>query len=167
MKAVLIPLRLLQFFWSLLILALVGNMIHDATAGNPSVVNYQIFVGAFSMLSLLYLIPATFREEFSVHPAGPPLLDLLNTLFFFCGAVALAAKLGAHSCGNKGYIKSNSVTNGAKNMSKRCHEAQATDAFLFFGFACYAASLVFSALGARGSGTTGLRGRGGIARSNV
>jgi len=33
-------LRGLQFFWALLILALVGNMIASAFSGNPSIVNY-------------------------------------------------------------------------------------------------------------------------------
>ncbi len=59
------------------------------------------------------------------------------------------------------YITSNGITNGSDNPGKRCHEAQAVTAFLWFGFAAFAASLVFSALSARG-GTTSIR--GGIRR---
>ncbi|KAF2151424.1 hypothetical protein K461DRAFT_280214 [Myriangium duriaei CBS 260.36] len=144
-------------------MALIGNMIHDATRGNPAIVNYDMFVAVFSMLSLLYLIPATLRDSFRVHPMLMVGLDVLNTLFFFCGAVATAAYLGAHSCGNNGYTESNFITNGANNRGKRCHEAQASTAFLFFGFAAFAVSAVLSALEGRSSG--GLRGGvGGIRR---
>ena len=52
------------------------------------------------MLSLIYLIPATLKDGFAIHPALPVALDTLNTLFWFCAAVALAAKLGVHSCNN-------------------------------------------------------------------
>ena len=90
-----------QFFWTLLIMALTGNMIHDATSGNPSIVNYTMFVAVISMLSLIYLFLVAINEGFTIHPVLPVAVDLFNTLFFFCGAVALAAKLGVHSCGNQ------------------------------------------------------------------
>lgn len=159
--------RGLQFFWSLLIIALVGNMIHDATKGNPAIVNFDIFVGIFGMLSLLYLIPATLSESFRVHPLLMVGLDVLNTLFFFCGAVATAAYLGVHSCGNAGYTASNFITNGSDNRRKRCHEAQASTAFLFFGFAGFAASAVLSALEGKSSGVSMRGGMGGIRRGGV
>jgi hypothetical protein len=81
-------------------MALVGNMIHDAFAGNPSIVNYDMVVAVFGMVSLFYLIAIAFNESFMGHGAIPLALDLINTLLFFCGAVAMAAKLGVHSCGN-------------------------------------------------------------------
>ena len=89
-----------QFFWTLLIMALVGNMIHDAFGGNPSIVNYAMFVAVLSMLSLFYLVPATIKEEFAFNPLIMVVLDFLNTLFFLCGAIAMAAYLGVHSCNN-------------------------------------------------------------------
>jgi len=163
-------LRALEFLWTLLILALTGNIIADAIAGNPSSINYVIFVAVFSMLCLFYLFLVAFRESFVIHPAIPVVLDALNVLFFFAGAVALAAKLGVHSCGNQVYLRTNNITNGAVNKSKRCHEAQAVDAFLWFAFACYCASLFFSFLGARGGGMNlrsgGIR-KGGPAMSQV
>lgn len=76
-------------------------MIADAFNGNPSIINYDMFVAVFAMLSLIYLIAIAFKEDFMGHGAIPLALDLLNTLFFFCGAVAMAAKLGVHSCGNE------------------------------------------------------------------
>jgi len=147
-------LRALQFLWTFLILALVGNMIADAIAGNPSIVNYTMFVAVFSMLSLFYLIAASVNEGFAIIPILPLIIDGLNTLFFFVGAIALAAYLGVHSCGNQAYITTNTVTSGSTDDTKRCHEGQAACAFLWFGFAAYLASLVISAIGARGGSTS-------------
>lgn len=82
-------------------MALIGNMIADARHGNnPSIVNYAMFCAVFAMLSLFYLIPATLKDTLAVSPLFPLIVDLLNALFWFCGAVALAAKLGVHSCSN-------------------------------------------------------------------
>lgn len=165
-------------------MALVGNMLDTAFAGNPSSVNYAMFVAAFSMLSLIYLVLVAFNESFMGHRIIPIVLDALNTIFFFCAAIALAAALGVHSCGNnvgistdiseiylliysKRYTLTNHVTNGSHNRAKRCHEAQAVDAFLWFGFACYCVSLVFSIFASRGSvNLSGIR-KGGPAMSQV
>lgn len=86
-------------------MALVGNMIQTAFSGNSSLVNYDMFVAVFGMLSLFYLIPATLKEDFQFHPLLMVALDVLNALFFFCAAVAMAAELGVHSCGNS--VRSN------------------------------------------------------------
>jgi len=150
-------------------MALVGNMIASAFAGNPSVINYDMFVAVFAMLSLIYLFAVAWNDNFTFHPILPLTLDVLNTLFFFCAAVAMAAKLGAHSCSNSAYTHSNHITNGSHDTAGRCREAQASTAFLWFGFASFAASTVFSLLGARG-GTVNLRGgirRGGPSMSQV
>jgi hypothetical protein len=121
-------------------------MIHEANNENPSVVNYVMFVAVFGMLSLIYLILATVNEAFAINPLFMVIADALNTLFFLVGGIALAARLGVHSCGNERYLLRNSVTDGS---SKRCREAQAVTAFLWFGFVAFAASLILSALGAR------------------
>jgi len=81
-------------------MAIVGNMIAEASGGNPSIVNYAMFVAVFAMLSLFWLFPATFVESLAFHPLLMVAVDLLNTLFWFCGAIAFAAYLGAHSCDN-------------------------------------------------------------------
>lgn len=86
---------------ALLVMAIVGNMIASSNAGNPSIINYDMFVAVFAMLSLFYLTAIAFNDSFMGHGAIPMALDILNVLFWFCGAVAMAAELGAHSCGNK------------------------------------------------------------------
>lgn len=58
--------------------------------------------------------------------------------------------------GKQSYVLTNKITNGSHNPSKRCREEQAVTAFLWFGFAAWAGSLVLSALSSRGS-TGGLR----------
>jgi hypothetical protein len=82
-------------------MALTGNIIADAIAGNPSSINYTMFVAVFSMLCLFYLILVAFKEDFAIHPLIPVILDALNTLFFFAAGVALAARLHVHSCSNQ------------------------------------------------------------------
>ena len=62
---------------------------------------------------------------------------------------------------SQGYANFNIVTSGSSNNVKRCQEAQAVTAFLWFAFAAYAVSLIFSATGASGS-TVNLRGGIGI-----
>ena len=42
------------------------------------------------------------------------------------------------------YLKSNEITNGSNNMTKRCREAQAPVAFLWFAWAGYMASVIVS-----------------------
>lgn len=81
-------------------MGLIGNIIATAFSGNPSVINYTMFVTVFALLTLFYLIAICFKEELTIHKFVPATLDLLNVLFFFCAAVALAAELGAHSCSN-------------------------------------------------------------------
>ncbi|RMZ88851.1 hypothetical protein DV736_g3922, partial [Chaetothyriales sp. CBS 134916] len=165
-----LSLRALEFVWTLLIMALIGNIIAEAFSGNPSVINYAIFVATFSMLSLFYLFAAAISDSYVIHAALPLLVDGLNVIFFFCAAIALAAELEVHSCNNKTYTHSNRITNGAHNTAHRCREAQASTAFLWFGWACYTASLFFSFLDARGNGVNlrsrGIR-KGGPAMSQV
>ncbi|CAI7606266.1 unnamed protein product [Penicillium glandicola] len=163
LRGVQLGLRAWQFLWTLLIMALVGNMIADAFAGNPSTVNYAMYTAVFSMFSLIYLIPASFNIAWAGHPIIMIVIDALNTVFFFCAAIALAAKLGCHSCNNTNYLSSNEITNGSNNMSKRCREAQASVAFLWFAWVGYLASLVVSIFMSRSAGGPS-RGRAGGSR---
>lgn len=81
-------------------MALIGNMIATAFAGNPAVVNYDMFVAAFAMFTLLfYLIPVTVKEDLGI-PILTVTLDFLNTIFWLCAGIATAAELTCHSCSN-------------------------------------------------------------------
>ncbi|EAU31373.1 conserved hypothetical protein [Aspergillus terreus NIH2624] len=163
MRAVQIGLRVWEFVFTLLIMALVGNMIDESFAGNPAVVNYTMFAAAFSMFTLFYLFPSSMNIDWAGHPIIVIIVDLLNMLIFLTAGIALAAKLEAHDCSNLDYTLNNSVTNGSVDPEKRCREAQASTAFLWFTWAGYTASLVFSFLSARRTGAD-LRSRVGPAR---
>ncbi|KAJ5115156.1 hypothetical protein NUU61_000915 [Penicillium alfredii] len=163
LSGVQLGLRAWEWLWTLLIMALIGNMIAESFAGNPSSVNYTMFTSAFSMLTLFYLVPASFNLDWALHPIIMIVVDVLNCIFFFCAAIALAAKLECHSCSNLSYTLNNEITNGSHNPQKRCREAQASVAFLWFAWAGYMASVFVSIFLAR-SATVNLRGRTGSAR---
>ncbi|KAJ9655646.1 hypothetical protein H2198_005544 [Neophaeococcomyces mojaviensis] len=152
-----LALRGAEFLFTLLIMALVGNMIASAVAGNPSLINYDMFVAVFGMLTLFYLIAICFREQFTIHKFVPASLDLLNVLFYFCAAVAMSAELGAHSCSNSDYTESNHITNGSNDTAGRCREAQATTAFLWFAWACFVVSLFLTLTASGGVNMRGPR----------
>lgn len=158
-------LRVWQFVWTVLVMALIGNMIAQAFAGNPATVNYAMWTSSFSLLTLFYLVPASFNPDWAIHPIIMIVLDALNFIFFLSNAIALAARLGCHSCGNQEYIHSNEITSGSTNPSKRCREAQASVAFLWFAWAGFAVSLVLSILQSRRAGAN-LRPRVGPARGS-
>jgi hypothetical protein len=86
-----------QFIWTLLITALIGNVIAEAFAGNQSSINYAIFVAVFSWIVLLVGIVAAFMDMENIILIA---LDALAVVFTFIAGVVLAAKLGVHSCGN-------------------------------------------------------------------
>lgn len=157
-----------QLFCAVIVTALMGNNIARATSGVHSIVNYSLFVGVWWLFTLLYFLPTSFIERFSI-PVVDIALDGLSVLFGFCAAVALPAYIGAHSCGNYAYTSTNKVTNSSPNTAQNCRQAQATTAFLWFGWAAFVATLVFSFLSGRGSGVNmrgGIR-RGGPSMSQV
>jgi hypothetical protein len=92
-----IGLRASQFLWTLLITALIGNVIAEAFSGNPSSVNYAIFVAVFSWIVLLIGIVAAVMDSENIILIA---LDTLAVIFTFVAGVVLAAKLHVHSCGN-------------------------------------------------------------------
>ncbi|KAL6708976.1 hypothetical protein ACN47E_002103 [Coniothyrium glycines] len=167
MQPVRLGLRVWQLICAILVTALMGNNIARAYSGVTSIVNYSLFVGVWWLLTLLYFIPTSFIEKFSI-PIVDIAFDALSVLFGFCAAVALPAYLGAHSCNNRAYTISNKVTNSSADTERNCRQAQATTAFLWFGWAAFVATLVMNILSARGSGTN-LRGglRRGPAMSQV
>ena len=93
-------LRALQLLWIVLITALVGNVIADAFAGNPSSVNFAIFVAALDWVVIIIAVIATFVSALS-NPIILMAIDGVALFFNFVAGVLLAAKLGVHSCGNK------------------------------------------------------------------
>jgi len=161
-----LALRSTEFLWTLIIMALVGNVIAMAFAGNPASINYAMFVATFSMLVALYGLVVVFIESLAM-PLILLVLDGLATLFTFIAGVVLAARLGAHSCSNKSYLLSNGLTNGSVHMETRCRELQASTAFFWFLFATYAASFFFDFTGGSGLSSRRSVARGAPSMSQV
>jgi len=147
--------RVFQFIFILLTTALIGNAIHEAFSGNPSGVNFAIFVDVFCWVVLFYGLAASFMEGLAM-PMLLFALDGIAAILSLIAALVLSAKLGVHSCGNPGYLKSNNYTNGAHDMSKRCHELQASTAFFWFLFTAFLASIAMTFMNRGGS--TSMRG---------
>ncbi|GFF32651.1 non-classical export protein 2 [Aspergillus udagawae] len=162
LRGIQLGLRVWEFVFTLLVMALIGNIIAMAFAGNPATINYSMFVATFSMVSLFYLVPASINLNWAIHPIIMITVDVLNTIFFLTSAIALSARLEAHSCSNNNYTLHNEITNGAHNRQKRCREAQASAAFLWFAWAGYMASTIISIISARSS-TVDMRSRTGRA----
>jgi len=155
-----LALRGLQLLLVLLITALVGNVIHEAVGGNPSAINYSMFVAVFCWLTLIYTILAGVIDSVSI-PMALMVMDGLAALFTFIAGVVLAADLGVHSCGNADYTRNNQLTSGSDDTFRRCHELQASCAFFWFLFATFLATVGLTAVsGGMSSGIGG--GRGGL-----
>ncbi|TAQ90870.1 hypothetical protein B7494_g824 [Chlorociboria aeruginascens] len=152
-----VGLRSLQFIWTLLITALIGNVIARQGSSSNSAINYAIFTAVFSWIVLLYGLIAGFIEALAI-PIALIAMDGLAILFTFIAGVVLAAKLRVHSCSNTVYLDSNSLIKGS---GETCKELQASTAFFWFLFATFIASAAVSGLSARGSGMSS---RGGIRR---
>jgi hypothetical protein len=56
------------------------------------------------------------------------------------------------------YLKSNRITGPAADQEKRCHEAQATTAFMFFALFGFIATTVVSGMRVRGGGLGSIKG---------
>lgn len=156
-----VGLRILQFLWTLLITALIGNVIAEAFGGNPSAINYAMFTAIFCWLVLLYGLATAFVESLLV-PIALLVCDALAVLFTFIAGVVLAADLGAHNCADLNYSSNNGLTAGSADPVKRCRELQASTAFFWFLFATFVGSLVIVFFASRGS-VSSIRG-GGIRR---
>ena len=78
----------------------------------------------------------------------------------YVGPLKVAARTSLTS-EPQAYTLSNHITNGSPNTEKRCREAQASTAFLWFGWAAFVASMIISVLAGRSGGASF---RGGIRR---
>ncbi|KAK2625792.1 hypothetical protein QTJ16_005104 [Diplocarpon rosae] len=160
-------LRGVQLLFVVITLALVGNVVDEAFAGNSSSINFALAVSIIELFVCLYALATVFIESLAFGKIMS-IVDIFSSIFIFIAGTVLAAKLGVHSCGNQSYIYGNPLTNGSHNPSKRCHELQAATAFYWFAFPLFVAS---AALGFMGSGSSfsarsGIR-RGGPSMSQV
>jgi hypothetical protein len=125
-------LRPLQLFFGIIVISMAAALVaNQPSGGSPSQINYSVFVGVFSLLTWFYtVIASTISADGIGAPVVVIILDSFNTLFYFCGGVAMAVAMRVHSCGNIAYVVTNGITAGS---TQRCHEGQTLTAFLWFG----------------------------------
>ncbi|KID76372.1 uncharacterized protein G6M90_00g075550 [Metarhizium brunneum] len=158
--------RTVGLLWTLLITALIGNVIASNNNGQMATINFTMFVAALSWVANLYGVAAAIISSLSMVIVLL-VLDGLATLFTFINAIVLAAKLGAPNCGNlrNASLSSSWIGWGSSDNEKRCREIQASTAFMWFLWACFCVSLFFTVREARGGG--GLRGSVRSGRPNM
>ncbi|POS82941.1 hypothetical protein EPUL_004538 [Erysiphe pulchra] len=134
-------LRCSQLLWTFLCTALFSSVIAGAFAGNPSIINFAIFVCVLSWLACIGGMIGAFDEKYLL-PMIVLVLDTTTTFLSLITSIVLAAKLSVHSCGDTRYILSNSLTNGSFDPGRRCHELQAATVFMWFLFISFFGSFV-------------------------
>lgn len=148
-----VALRGLALVWTLLITALIGNVIASNVNGHMVTLNFTIFVAALSWVALLYGLFAIFIESIAV-PFALLFLDGWATLFTFICAIVLAAELRAPNCGNIPHqgLPADWIGFGSHHNEKRCREIQASTAFMWFLWACFCPILFLTVMDARSGG---------------
>lgn len=136
--------------WTLLVTALIGNVIAlnvNAAGSATAAINYCMFVAVLSWIAtLLGLATSLFSVGSSLVQMVQLALDALATLFSFVAAVVLAAKLTAVNCANldpKDH-PADYIAWGSNDNTKRCREIQASDVFLWFLWATFIACAFFT-----------------------
>ncbi|KAJ9156316.1 hypothetical protein NKR23_g1380 [Pleurostoma richardsiae] len=155
MDAIQLIVRALQLLWTLLITALIGNVIASNINGQMGSINFAMFVAALSWVAALYGLVAAFVESIAI-PIVLLALDGLSTLFTLIAGIVLAAKLHAANCGGnlQDHYGSGWIGFGSANDEKRCREIQASTAFMWFLFACFAVGVFFTFMGFRRGGAS-------------
>ncbi|KAK5108184.1 hypothetical protein LTR62_008715 [Meristemomyces frigidus] len=101
---IVLALRATQSILAIIILALTGYVAHWWTqywrALAPSQINFLVFSSVWTILALLYLIvvPWRFSETVAHHKFAILGMEMLTTLFWFAGFVALAVFLSDRVC---------------------------------------------------------------------
>lgn len=138
--------RAVALLWTLIITALIGNVIASNVNGSSSAtkaINYTMFTAAWAWVAGLYGLAAAFFAALAI-PMVLFALDVLAVLFTLVAGILLAAKLGTPNCGNiQGYGR-HWIAFGSNSNEKRCREIQASVVFLWFLWATFMVALFFT-----------------------
>jgi hypothetical protein len=161
-----LAIRLVALLWTILITALIGNVIASNINGHMGAINLAMFVAALSWIAILYGLAASIITSILV-PIALLVIDILALLFTFISAIVLSAELGARNCGNANRHRYSRgwIAYGSHNNEKRCREIQASTAFMWFLWATFCAAVFFSWKMTRGFGSS--RSRSGPSMSQV
>jgi len=97
LQTFLLPLRILQVVLSLAVLGTAGYVANwynsDTLTASPSQINFLIFVPLWSFITIAYLEITPVYAKRASHPYAHFTLEIITTIFYFAGAVALAVFL--------------------------------------------------------------------------
>ncbi|ROV95792.1 hypothetical protein VPNG_08751 [Cytospora leucostoma] len=125
---VVLALRAVQGIFAIIIIGLSAYVVHwynvDTLTSPPAQMEFLIFVPVFSLISIAYLetIPR-FMPKFS-HPWATLALEIINSVFYFAGFIAMAVFLN-HLLYCRGAV---------------CGSARASTVFAAFSFALWGAT---------------------------
>lgn len=135
-----LTLRGVNFIFIIIGLGLSGSLVAGTPSGaKHSEIEMCLFATVWALITSTIYGGVTFLYSVLTSPLLLWVLDLLNTVFTFAGATALAAALKAHSCSNKAYVEKNGITLGS---SDRCKKSQADVTFIYFSFLIFLLSLI-------------------------
>ncbi|PHH77515.1 hypothetical protein CDD83_4116 [Cordyceps sp. RAO-2017] len=147
--------RLICLMWTLIITALIGNVVDQNINGASSAMaalDWVLFVCAWSWLACFYSIAATYVDALA-NPFITIPIDFFAWLFTIIAGVVLAAKLTGVNCGNwehrnfgRGWIAF-----GSHNTEKRCREIQASTVMMWFLWVCFCVGFFLTCLQAKGA----------------
>ncbi|TAQ90397.1 hypothetical protein B7494_g1226 [Chlorociboria aeruginascens] len=168
-----LALRIFQIVFATVLLGLSAALIKDFGPGHgPSLIDYGAFCGAAAIVFALTGVAAIFVE--ALQGIVQLALDGLATFFLLAGGIAYAATLKVGSCTNGQYLYDHAkmilpshdkiyhgsnkqqVSEALSDVEGRCKELQASTAFLWFTFACFAGTIVTGFLGGKGRGSSSI-----------
>jgi len=97
LQSFLLPLRILQIVLSLIVLGTAGYVANwynsDTLTASPSQINFLIFVPVWSFITIAYLEITPLYAKRASHPYAHFALEIITTIFYFSGFIALAVFL--------------------------------------------------------------------------
>jgi len=97
LQGFLLPLRILQIVLSLVVLGTAGYVANwynsDTLTASPSQINFLIFVPVWSFITIAYLEITPVYAKRASHPYAHFALEIITTIFYFAGFIALAVFL--------------------------------------------------------------------------
>ncbi|KAH8821650.1 marvel domain-containing protein [Xylogone sp. PMI_703] len=159
-------LRVLQVIFATIVLALSIVLIKGYGPGHaPSLLDYGAFCGGAALLIALIGVVVAFMDSLQGIIQGA--LDILAAFFLMAGGIAFAAIIKVGNCNDDspfgyldkkiffpsdskiypGHSDKDRAREALADIKSRCRECQADTAFLWFAFACFAATAVISVMG--------------------
>ncbi|OLN85857.1 Non-classical export protein 2 [Colletotrichum chlorophyti] len=151
-----VVIRGLQILWTLLVTALIGNVIAlniNGAGSAMAAINFTMFVAVVCWLASLYGLVVAFISSLAI-PIAILVLDGAAVLFTFIASIVLSAKLRVVNCGNLNASShpSDYIVWGSSDNEKRCREIQASTVFMWFLFASFCAGAFFTFMDFRRGG---------------